>query len=326
MVRTSRNFTDTNLIQCEFRSRYGRQVFVHTGYGVFVCSFLLRNMNRIIGLIDGLVSYICERLNPIMVLELRRQFNLVKKGTSFAIMYGILGLLLVFVLLLPAGFIDSLAGTDFSGFLIVIFLLQYFCGIMAIQVSVVILAYFYRWRDPLILSALSDVDLYRGLHQIGLFYTVKSFCLFYFWVVSLYLLDLISFDIFAIFPVVWLCSLTLGNMLFSIFAIFRKKNSILFHSAMTIILLAFTYVVFVMEFSPVMPLLVFTKSKELSFINTWNWLPLLIIAFPVCFYATLKVLNFNLTSNKSNLKKLFISISIYAILIIVILKILFALI
>ncbi|MDR1053143.1 MAG: hypothetical protein LBL39_03115 [Planctomycetaceae bacterium] len=284
-------------------------------------------MNRIIGLIDGLVSYIGERLNPIMVLELRRQFNLVKKGTSFAIMYGIIGLLLAFVLLLPAGFIDSLAATDVSGFLLVFALLiQYFFGVTAIQVFVVFLAYFYRWRDPLILSALSDVVLYRGLHQIGLFYTVKSFCLFYFWVVSLYLLGLISFDIFAIFPVIWLCSLTLGNMLFSFFAIFRKKHAIFFHSAMTIMLLVFTYVVISTQFSPVLPSLILTKSKELNFINTWNWLPLLIIAFPVCYYVTLKVINFNLTSNKSNLKKLLISITIYSILIIIILKILFALI
>ncbi|MDR1270460.1 MAG: hypothetical protein LBK82_13140, partial [Planctomycetaceae bacterium] len=261
-------------------------------------------MNRIISFIDGWVSYIGERLNPIAVLELRRQFNVAKKGTNFAITYGIFGLIFTYALLLPNNrlnqLINFLAEIDMSGWLAIFYLLFYCFVITFLPVSTVGFMYFLQRKDPLIFSALNDVDLYWGLYQIGLFRAVSSFGIFYFWIVSLYLLGLISFDIFAIFPVVSLISITVGNMFFSIRIIFKQRNSILFYSVLfylvEVILMTPVFVGFNIKYH-----LLFSsiRSKDLNFINTWDWLPIVIVAFPIYFYLTLKVINFNLTSKKS---------------------------
>ncbi|MDR1477450.1 MAG: hypothetical protein LBJ00_00735 [Planctomycetaceae bacterium] len=284
-------------------------------------------MKRIISFIDDLVLYVGERTSPMMVLEIRRQFNLVNRGTSFAVMYGIFGLLFLFVLLLPNNYpyqlINLIAETDFSGLVAIFFLMQFGYGIFMIPVLLAGLVHFYRRRDSQIILALSDVDLYLGLYQIGLFYMFKSFCLFYFWVVFLYILEIISFDLFAIFPVIWLFSVTAGNMLFSILAIFKRSKLFLFFLFQVILatslLLAVYYVdakYFLMR-QMIMTTGMLARGKDLHFIGTWSWLPVVIVAFPIYFYVTLKVLNFNLTSKKSIYKKLFLSIAIYSILIVI---------
>jgi hypothetical protein len=55
-------------------------------------------------------------------------------------------------------------------------------------------------------------------------------------------------------------------------------------------------------------------SKQIYFIYDWNWLAVLIVFCPIYFYVILKLINFNLTSNKSVYKKLLISIATYSIL------------
>jgi hypothetical protein len=64
-------------------------------------------------------------------------------------------------------------------------------------------------------------------------------------------------------------------------------------------------------------------SNKIEFISSWNWLPIFIIAFPVLFVVNLKIINFNLTSNKPKSRKLFISFLIYAAIIIVTIIMLF---
>ncbi|MDR1485410.1 MAG: hypothetical protein LBT09_11385 [Planctomycetaceae bacterium] len=279
-------------------------------------------MRDVIGFIDGLVARVGEDINPIVVFELRRQFNLVNHGIYFAIMYGLFSLVFLFLLLQPDAyllfFIKILA--DASP-IISIYLLYQFCFWVAmIPISLIALIHFFRWRDQLILLAMNEAELHFGFYLLGLYYMVKSCCLLYFWVVVFYLLGTISFDLFIIFPVVGLFSITVGNMNFSIAIIFRRCNIIVRYlipimiiaaefSIITIILTANSRTFF--NYDPLL------MTIQLNPITTWNWLFVVFVMFPVFCFATHKIINFNLSINKPIRKKLLKSTSIYSILIIV---------
>ncbi|MDR2642458.1 MAG: hypothetical protein LBC74_06660 [Planctomycetaceae bacterium] len=280
-------------------------------------------MSKVISFIDKLVSRVGEQVNPIMVFELRRQFNLVNHGIYFAIMYGILGLLAAVALVLPVdklnSFLNMISATDMFGLAVIILLFQFCFFITLIPQGLIYLVFFFRWRDPSILTAVNDAVLYWGLYQIGLFYVVKAFCLLYFWVIFLYLLGLISFDLFGIFPVVWLFSITMGNMLYSFSIIFRHGKLFLIYVIQMSITIGTVFTIVYMFFSNYAGLLyvIFFPGKQVLFIETWNWLPVVFFMFPISFYATIKVIHFNLTSNKSIYKKLLKLFLIYSIIIIV---------
>ncbi|MDR2762870.1 MAG: hypothetical protein LBB88_09735 [Planctomycetaceae bacterium] len=284
-------------------------------------------MSYVISFIDKLVSRIGDSVNPLLVLELRRQFNLVRHGIYFAILYGGLGLLFAIALFFPKqnilSFIDRLASTDLVGFTLIILLFQFWFFVTIIPFSLMFIPLRLKWYDPLIISAMNEKNFYWGLYQIGLYYMCKSFCLLFFWVVALYVTEIISFDLFFIFPIVWLIAIITGNILFSFSVIFRRSN---------IIVLAIMFTIFIPTiffWIEIPTSLIFWTSRfliasnKIEFISSWNWLPIFIIAFPVLFVVNLKIINFNLTSNKPKSRKLFISFLIYAAIIIVTIIMLF---
>jgi hypothetical protein len=285
-------------------------------------------MQKIIGFIDRLISRVGDEINPIMVLELRRQFNLVKYGTYFAIMYGLFGFIAAIMLIMPEdklrSYVNLIIATDWVSFAILIIVVQFMLIIIFALVGMIHLTLFYWWRDPLILSAVNDVCLYRGLYQIGLFYVIKSFCLLYFWIVVLYFLEIIPLELFLIFPVLWLLSVVIGNIFFAFLIIFRKNKFILFGVMYLMMLIISMTVLFTLEYITIWhPILGITINlldmllTKQQFMTTWNWIFVPFGMSPIFVFATWKLINFNLTSNTTICKKLIKLIATYSILIIV---------
>jgi hypothetical protein len=277
-------------------------------------------MSKIVDFIDRAVSFIGERMNPITVFELRRQFNLVNHGIYFAVLYGILGILPFFVLLFPAKditlFLDRIASTDITGFAVILLLFQFWIVVMMTPIGMTTLVQFFKIRDSLIFLAIDDIEVYRGVFYVGLYYMFKSFCLFFFWVVCLYLLGLITFDILCIFPIIWMSAVTIGNIFFSFIIIFLTKSSI----RNSVIIVSFSLVVFGLMYVNVKINYIFSvvliSSKQLIFIKSLEWFPVVIAMFIIYFFVIWTIINFNLNRRRSIRQKLSISILVYLIIIV----------
>ncbi|MDR1925549.1 MAG: hypothetical protein LBQ66_14345 [Planctomycetaceae bacterium] len=275
-------------------------------------------MLRFFVFVDGLVSWFGDRMNPVVVLELRRQFNLVYHGFNFAIMYGLfaglLSLLLMFREDVLVRVFKLISATDFVYLAEVILLYQFWLSIVVIPCSLLLLGFFWRLRDPLVLLAVRRDEFYFGLYQLGQFYMFKSFCLLYFWVVVLYMLGLISLDIFFAFPIIWMAGVTVGNMIFSLVIIFGKNKIFSQTLIRFFIIFVFVLVVTFLYYHLFFDIGAIMSGRVVFFVaaDGWGWFTVVVVAFLIYYYASWKLTKANLTSVKHPLRKFITTIKIYS--------------